>query len=142
MNFRTYLLMCDHAVPQTALCFKGKAVQSGLQIIIFLSLSLTRSLLVYECIILWNHALSCYIPATLQLHNSPVNCARELFKPSKESVSILLWNENKIYVLGFGFFYEWFYQCGSFWPFWLRLSRPEPQPQEGSISLNFYWKLG
>jgi len=36
---------------------------------------------------------------SLQLHNSPVDCARELFKPSKDfvSVSLLLCNEKSFF---------------------------------------------
>jgi len=31
----------------------------------------------------------------LQLHNSPINCARELFKPSQDLASLLVYNEKK-----------------------------------------------
>jgi len=48
--------------------------------------------------------MSCYFHATLQLHNSPVNCARELFKPLKVFASLLVCNEEKFQVLGFRFF--------------------------------------
>jgi len=41
-----------------------------------------------------------------QLQNMPVDCTRELFKPSKDSASLLVCNEK---FLGFGF--EFF--CGS-----------------------------
>jgi len=47
---------------------------------------LTCLLLVYEYIILWNHTLSRHFWATLQLHNSPVDCAKELFKLLKDLV--------------------------------------------------------
>ena len=40
--------------------------------------SLTCLLLVYDILVLWNHALSHYFCATLQLSNLPINCAREL----------------------------------------------------------------
>jgi len=46
-----------------------------------LTFSLTCLLPVYKYILLWNHALSHYFCATLQLHNLPVDCARELFNP-------------------------------------------------------------
>jgi len=63
---------------------------------------LTCSLPVYEYIIL-NHTLSGYIQSTLQLHNSPVDCARELFASSNDSVSLLVCNE-KNFSFGFTFF--------------------------------------
>jgi len=56
---------------------------------------LTCLLLLYECILLLNQALSRYFHATLQLHNSLVDCARELFKSSKDSVSLLVCSDKK-----------------------------------------------
>jgi len=35
---------------------------------------------------------------TLQLHNLSVDCARELFKPSKDLASLLVYNEKKFWV--------------------------------------------
>jgi len=32
--------------------------------------------------------MSHYFHATVQLHNSPADCARELFKPSKDQASL------------------------------------------------------
>jgi len=63
---------------------------------------IVRSAPVYEYIVLINPALSRYFRASLQLHNTPVDCARELFKPSKDSASLLVCNEKK---LSFGFSY-------------------------------------
>jgi len=51
--------------------------------------------LVYEIFILRNHALNHYFYTTLQLHNSPVDCARQLFKPSKDAASLWACNEKK-----------------------------------------------
>jgi len=48
-----------------------------------------------------NHALSANFVLNLQLHNSPVNCAEELFKLSKDSAGLLVCNEKKVF--GFGF---------------------------------------
>jgi len=45
---------------------------------------LTPSVPVYENIVLKNPALSCYFCAILQLHSLPDDCARELFKCSKD----------------------------------------------------------
>ena len=79
---------------------------------------LTRWEPVYEYIVLWNDALSYKLHATLQLHNSPADGARELFKPSKDSQSLL--------VLGFGSFVGDFISGVDFWPFWLRLPGSRP----------------
>jgi len=66
-----------------------------------------------------NHALSCYFHATLQLHNLTVNYSKELFKPSKDSASLRVCNEKKIFVLSF-FVGNVINEVG-FWPFWLML---------------------
>jgi len=50
---------------------------------------LTPLVLVYDIFVLWTPTFSCYFRATLQLHNSPGNWARELFKPSKDVASLL-----------------------------------------------------
>jgi len=49
---------------------------------------------------------SCF-QLTYQLHNSPGDCGRELFKPSKDPASLQVCNEKKFSVWGFGFFCEW-----------------------------------
>jgi len=49
---------------------------------------------------------SCF-QLTYQLHNSPSDCGRELFKPSKDSASLQVCNEKKFLVWGFRFFCEW-----------------------------------
>ena len=59
-------------------------------------LFLTPLLPAYKYIVLWNHALSWYFCTTLQLHNLPVGCVRELFKSSKDWASVLVSNEKKI----------------------------------------------
>jgi len=64
----------------------------------------SSSLLAYEQILLWNHTLSCTFCTTLHLHNSPVDCAGELFKPSKDTASLLACNEKNYKVWDFGFF--------------------------------------
>jgi len=55
--------------------------------------ALTRSLPVYECIILRKQASSRYFRTTLQLHNMPVDCAKELFTPAKDLASLLVCKE-------------------------------------------------
>jgi len=47
--------------------------------------------------------MSHFFTITLQHHNSPIDCARELFKPSKGVASLLVCNEN---ILGFEFFVD------------------------------------
>jgi len=56
---------------------------------------LTHLLLGYVMLMLGNQALSCYFRAALQPHNLAVDCARELFKPSKDSARLLVCNEKK-----------------------------------------------
>jgi len=45
--------------------------------------------------------MSLYFHATLQLHNLLVDCARELFKPSKDSASLQVCSENKYFRVSF-----------------------------------------
>jgi len=71
---------------------------------------------------------------SLQLHNSAVDCAREMFKPSEDTVSLVVCNEKKVKVLGFC---GWCHKWGRFRPFWLRSLGPGPQ--EVSISEDFFW---
>jgi len=42
--------------------------------------------------------------ATLQIHNSPIDCAKELFKPSKDSASLRVCNDKNIFGWVFVFF--------------------------------------
>ena len=55
-----------------------------------LQIYLNTSVLVYEYIVLQNPALNHYFCTILQLHNLPVDCVKELFKPSKDSASLLV----------------------------------------------------
>ena len=77
-----------------------------------------------------------YLAKPLQFHNLPVNCARELFKLSKDSASLLV-AMKKILGFGFSFFCGWHHKWDRFKPFLSRLSGPGHKPQEGSISLKF-----
>jgi len=58
---------------------------------------------VYDIFALQNPALRCYFPTTLQLHNLPGDCVRELLKTSKDAASFLDCNEKNWEVLDFGF---------------------------------------
>jgi len=80
--------------------------------------SLTPSAPVYEIFILRNHALSCHFHATVQLHNSLVDCDRELFKPTKYLASLLLCTVEKIlFCFGFQVLFGWNHKLGRFRPF-------------------------
>jgi len=59
--------------------------------------------------------ISCH----LQLRNFSVDCARELFKPSKDSANLLVSNDKKLLVLGFRFFLSDVISEVGFWSFWL-----------------------
>jgi len=78
---------------------------------------------------------------TLQLHNFPVDCAAQLFKPSKDVASLLSCNKKKI-ILGFGFLVGDVFSVVGFWPFGLRSPGPQPKYQMDFFDSNFYWKLG
>jgi len=75
----------------------------------------------------WKHWTRVHLLAKpLQLYNSSVDCPRELFKPSKDSASLLACNEKYF----FGFRYRFFVGCVinvvGFWSFWLRSPGPGP----------------
>jgi len=59
-----------------------------------------------------------YFCATLQVHNSPVDCATELFIPSKDSASLLVCNENNFKLL-VSFFCGW----RQMWDIWASTTR-------------------
>jgi len=54
-----------------------------------------------------------------QQHNTSADCARELFKPSKDSARLLVCNEKN--VIWFCFFVIAIISDVGFWPFWLTL---------------------
>ena len=70
----------------------------------------------------------------MSLHGnvSATDCAKELFKPSKNSASLLVCNEKKIWV-----FCEWHHKWRTFRPFWPTSSDSGPNPLDGSILLKF-----
>jgi len=43
---------------------------------------------------------------------SPVNCPRELFKPSEDAASLLVSNEKKLFSFGFQVYYGWHHKWG------------------------------
>ena len=82
-------------------------------------------------------ANSSCLHVSLHGYNYGAECARELFKPSKDSAS--LWVCNEIHFFGYGFqiFCEWHHKWSSFRPFWPTSSDPMPKPLDGNISLMF-----
>ena len=65
-------------------------------------------------------------------HKSPA--ARELFKPSADSASLLVDIEIKRFLFSVGVFWKWRHNEGMFWKFWSHLASPGPQPIDP-----FYW---
>jgi len=50
-----------------------------------------------------------------QRHSSSADCARELFKPSKDSASLLVCTRKTIFGWGLQNFSEWHHKWSSFW---------------------------
>jgi len=102
---------------------------------------LTCSVLVYD-IRMSKYHIELYFHATLQLHNSPGDCAKELFKPSKDSASPLVCNEKNV-SFGFCFFVGDIISGIGFWPFWLRLpGNWAPTAKRKIFESSFHCKLG
>ena len=102
----------------TGVCFSFKARSTSLPLTLSLAgVFLVNGLDTRQCLKFWHIYASCIwscarvyhtlksriepLISHLQLHNLPVNCARELSKPWKDSVSPLVCTEKK---LGFGLF--------------------------------------
>ena len=83
------------------------------------------------------HVCLHYSPVTLQLRNLPGDCARELFKHSKDVASLRVCSAKKFFGFGFQVFYEWNQKWGRFLAVFAQVTWPWAQPQEGSISLKF-----
>ena len=66
------------------------------------------------------------------------NCTRELFKSSKDSTSLHIYNEKTFFDFVFRVFCEWHYKWSSFRPSWPTSSNPRPKPLGGSILLKFF----
>jgi len=75
-----------------------------------------------------------YFHTTLQPHNLPVDCARELFKLSKDTASLQAFNEKKFV---FVCFYEWHHKWSRFLAILAQVTYPWAQLQGGSILLKF-----
>ena len=90
-----------------------------------------------DIFILWNWPKTSGFRLPYQLHSSSSDCARELFKPSKDWASLWVSNE-KIFGLGFFFFLSDVISEVGFWPFWpMDVIWPRAQPLDRSVSLKF-----
>jgi len=70
----------------------------------------------------------------LQSYNSPGDWARELFKPSTHSASLVVEIKKK--------FFRFRGKCHKWGCFWLLLTGPGPQPIGPLLWLKLLWKLG
>jgi len=69
-----------------------------MQIDTYLSYKLVNTLLPgYDTFVLWNWPKTSSFRLPYQLHSSSTDCTRELFKPSNDSSSLLVCNENTIF---------------------------------------------
>ena len=72
-----------------------------------------------------------------QHHSSSADCARELFKPSKDSASLLVCTRKNFLVGDCRFFCEWRHMWSSVWAILAHVTWPRAQPLGQSISLKF-----
>jgi len=93
---------------------------------------LTPLLPVYDTFVPKNHTWAAIFAPVC----NPVDCTKELFKPSKDSASLRVCNEH-IFGFGFAFFVKWHHKWGRFLANLAHVTWPRAQPQEGSISLKF-----
>ena len=90
----------------------------------------------YVIFVLWNwpKTSSCQLP--YQRPSCSANCAKELFKGSNESASLLDCTQKNFW-LGLRIFYEWRHKWSSFWAILAHVAWPRAQPLGGSILLKF-----
>ena len=72
-----------------------------------------------------------------QRPTSSADCARELFKGSKESASLVDYNRKNIFWLGVRLFCDWRHKWSSFRVILSHVARPGAQPLGQSVSLKF-----
>jgi len=82
---------------------------------------LTCSVPGYNIFVLGNQPKTSSFQLPYQQHSSSADCARELFKPLKDSASLLVCNEKTFFGFGFLFFVSDIISEVGFWPFWLML---------------------
>ena len=113
-----FLVRCPEALGSKFKEFYFKGLNSWTK-------PLTHWLLVYKLIVLGNRGKKTGIfRLTYQLHSSSANCARELFKPSKDLASLQVRSEKNFLVLGF--FVSDIISKVSFWPFFAGGTWPGP----------------
>ena len=91
----------------------------------------------YDIFILWNWPKTSSFWLPYQCHSSSADCARELFKPSKHSPSLLVCNAKNIFSFGFQFFCEWRHKQGRFLAILAHVTWPRAKPLDQSILLKF-----
>jgi len=72
-----------------------------------------------------------------QCHSSSADCARELFKGSNGSASLLVWTRKNVFGWGVRFFCDWRHKWSSSWVILAHVTWPMAQPLGQSISLKF-----
>jgi len=70
-------------------------------------------------------------------HSSSANCARELFKGSNRSASLVDCTRNKVFGWGVRIFCEWRHNWSSFGVILAHVAWPRAQPLSQSVSLKF-----
>ena len=100
-------------------------------------LHLTLWELRYDISVLWNRpkTSSCQLP--YQHPSSSVDCARELFRGSNESASLLVCTRKKFFGSRVRIFCECCHKWSSFWAILAHVAWPRAQPLGQSISLKF-----
>jgi len=88
----------------------------------------------YICFCSLFNPLTIAIARPLFDHKMPAARARELFKPSTDSASLLVDIEKKHFSFSVEVFWRWRHNEGMFWKFWSPLAGPGPQPIDP-----FYW---
>jgi len=100
---------------------------------------------------LWEPAYDIFVPrfrpktSSFQLpyqrHSSSANCARELFKGSNRSASLLVCTRKKIFCWGLQIFCEWRHKWSSFGAILAHFAWPRAQPLGQSVSLKFLLEI-
>jgi len=91
----------------------------------------------YGTFVLWNRPENSSYQLPYQHPSSSANCARELFKGSNESASLLICTRKKIFGWVLQIFCEWRHKWSCFWAILAHVAWPRPQSLGQSISLKF-----
>ena len=90
-----------------------------------------------DIFILWNWPKTSSFRLRYQHHSSAANCARELFKGSNGSASLVNCTLKKFFGWGLRIFCEWRHKWRSFWAILAHVAWPRAQLLGQSISLKF-----